>query len=688
MQISEEKVIDILNEKRRIDDILLSIGGKKKDKKKIRKILSKLESDGKIERIRIKKQDYYQLKDVQGSRWTIKRGFIYVLLIITIFTVIYYIQVFSQFKQIPACLYGCDLYFHYGIINHICNGNPPWTNPQFLGEYAHYPWITHLIVATISKVTSIDPLTVDIYFPLLIFMSGSIIAYLLGKRLFTDDKFAIMLCIGWMGSRPIAETHPHMLSAFVLIPLFLWGILYAIQTRSLGSRIIAGVMYGLTGIGHGIAVMSASLIIAFLFIYYTLLRHLHITFSSHEEKLKLSIDRNDKIVKSFKENVAFFVPILLVGIPIALLYWGFPIFVYHGHTPNPWHEYGFMELSKAGGEYALNFIMNTFFNFSALINGNIYSFIFYLFFMGGLYHVLTKKDENTRFILILTITATLSVLHFLVTVPLLNMSMVPHYFISMMMNPVKYLLFVSCVFMIYTKIKNQSYKDILLVLTYIFLFMGFVTTVNNYSESKWANVGKELPPTTKALFEMADWVKENTDKNAVFISNNECSFALNGLTGRKLVTMRRTHSSMYVDMNERQADAAVILYGNDTGMALKLLEKYNVSYLYWDFQWLFVAYHFNEKGEVVDISDPLMTSATKEHEEYFRKHGVNFRRMDTWVDPAHRGPKYKTYDMLIAFPSQLDPQQPWSEGLSEHLELAKEFKSDGLVVARISRIRY
>ncbi|OYT42279.1 MAG: hypothetical protein B6U86_00455 [Candidatus Altiarchaeales archaeon ex4484_43] len=54
MQISEEKVTDILNEKRRIDDILLSIGGKKKDKKEIRKIPSKLESGGKIERIRIK----------------------------------------------------------------------------------------------------------------------------------------------------------------------------------------------------------------------------------------------------------------------------------------------------------------------------------------------------------------------------------------------------------------------------------------------------------------------------------------------------------------------------------------------------------------------------------------------------------------------------------------------------------
>ena len=58
---------------------------------------------------------------------------------------------------------------------------------------------------------------------------------------------------------------------------------------------------------------------------------------------------------------------------------------------------------------------------------------------------------------------------------------------------------------------------------------------------------------------------------------------INAVSGRKVVLVRRTHASPYVDVDKRYADGLVMLYGENNMMRAELLEKYSVDYLYVDF---------------------------------------------------------------------------------------------------------
>ena len=170
-----------------------------------------------------------------------------------------------------------------------------------------------------------------------------------------------------------------------------------------------------------------------------------------------------------------------------------------------------------------------------------------------------------------------------------------------------------------------------------------------------------------ALLEIQNWVEENTDKNAVFLSHDELSFALNGLTGRKVVIERRTHFNPYVDFDQRNADAAVMLYGNDSGKTLELLKKYNVSYVYWDVSYI----QFSQR-------EPMLVRPS--YEEYLGRYGVSYQPVEWYLDPAW-DPLYKKYPLLAVSPAKADWQQPWSDELQKHLKLLKEvempLQSDG-----------
>jgi uncharacterized membrane protein len=613
----------------------------------------------------------------------------YLFAVIMAFLLVYF-YICSQFTQIPGPLYGGDLYIHYGIMNHIMNGNPPWTNPQMPSEYAHYPWITHLLAVGVTKLLGVSLFTTDIYFPLLIVVLGGLAAYLLGKSIFVEEKYAIFFCITWIGYSALYGAHPTLFTSIVIMPLFLFGIFYALKKKDTRSAVIAGVTYGLTGLGHGSAFMGASLFIALLFAYYCITPNLGIGFNRENMKLRLKAN-----ITGLKEAIKEYGPTLsvmiVVGVIIAMLYWGPPIFVYHGKTPNPWQDYGFIDYSKYGGETTANTLLSTFFNVSALAGGNFVYFIFSLLVSAGLYFAAKKRDTlQARFLLVLMLAGLVGALHFMITTPLLQMSIAPSRIAAMMLSPATCLLFIFGIAgindIIKTKHGNLERIFVIAVLALLVLLAG--TTINNYYNSMWAKVGRSQSTMIDALGDTANWVKENTDKNAVFISNNEDSFALNALTGRKIVTMRRTHVSMYVDIDARMADSAVILYGNDTSKALELARKYNITYLYWDANWIRNDFVFDENGQVVDISDPLMVPPTEKYKDYLTEYGVKTVQMNTWVDPANRGPKYAKKDMLVIIPQKLDPETPWSSDLTEHLKLVHESFAEGYLVARVYEIEY
>ncbi len=107
--------------------------------------------------------------------------------------------------------------------------------------------------------------------------------------------------------------------------------------------------------------------------------------------------------------------------------------------------------------------------------------------------------------------------------------------------------------------------------------------------------------------DVKEWIEKNTDINDVILTSNEVGFALNGLTGRKGINFRRAHSGSYVDVDSRYLDAAIILYGNNSEDIKKLLKKYDVKYVYWEYYWVNSEFIIDfTTNNVMGWYDPLM----------------------------------------------------------------------------------
>ena len=88
-----------------------------------------------------------------------------------------------------------------------------------------------------------------------------------------------------------------------------------------------------------------------------------------------------------------------------------------------------------------------------------------------------------------------------------------------------------------------------------------------------------------------------------------------------------------MDMSERDIDAALILYGNNTEKKLELIEKYNIKYIYWDYYWINSEYKFDTNGNIAGIYDPMIAFYSEDSEKKLVENGVKYSVMDWWVDP-------------------------------------------------------
>jgi len=252
---------------------------------------------------------------------------------------------------------------------------------------------------------------------------------------------------------------------------------------------------------------------------------------------------------------------------------------------------------------------------------------------------------------------TLGYMHYLVTIPLLNTNYAPGRFETFIVIPGAFLLMLYGVFFLCSLAKEGGQRNTVLIIAALFLIGFSVTNIESQYNGTYTAAGRM--PQDEALLEMQSWVEANTDNNAVFLSHDELAFALNGLTGRKVVTERRTHYNPYVDFDERSADSAVILYGNDSGKALGLLRKYNVSYVYWDVNYL-------------SFSQRVPMLIRPKYGDYLDSYGIKYQSVNWFLDPAFDQKTYKKYPVLSVQTAKQDWQQPWSDELQKHLRLAKE----------------
>jgi hypothetical protein len=577
----------------------------------------------------------------------------------------------SEMKQLPSPLYGGDYYAQLGAINHVRYGGSAFVTSNTLDDLppVYLPLYTWL-VANFANIFNLESINAMFYFSLIAMVASIIVAYLLFNEIFKNKNLSLIGTVLFLSitSFPILK-YTHFLTVF-LVPLFLLLFFRFYKNPNWKNAIASGVLFGLVGLTHGTGIIIAASVL-FVFAFY---RFIVNNFSNGKFN-----------VPAFKKNapdLKFYAAVFGIGFAISLLYLYRPLFVLGGSIPNYSLMWGTENLLDFG--IFFNFFLRTlkgvFLNFSS-ISGAIVSIlsiagIFFLAFMKN-------RSENTKFIAVLLVDVLILVIHPLISGPIMHKHFVPIYLFGELGFLSVIILSVFALDKIKSMVKGRNIQIAAFSILLILVLSSQAFAWKNKMDDRWVQAGRtELSPVMEKA---GEWVLKNTGVNDVILSTNENAFAIDALSGRKSLLNRRTHMSMFMDVDKNYIDAAIILYGNDTKKRAELLKERNVKYLYWDVNWLDMEYSIQD-GKIANVFDPIALIYSQEREETLKKYNISYTKVHTWLDPAGKDPSTLQMDILYVFPSQWDIQKPWNPDLDNYLEQVWDIKSGNYSVAKIFRV--
>lgn len=576
------------------------------------------------------------------------------------------ISLLSGFKQLPSPIYGGDYYFQLGAVNHVKYGGNPLEGSNMVGTLPAYFPLYSAIVGGFAGIFGVSGMNSIFIFSAIFSVLISVISFFLFKIMFGKNIYAFIGSVLFFPIfyLPVLRNNP--VGAYLTIPLALI-FLYRIFTNKgklLTNAICLGISFGAAGLMHAASFLTvaASIFIFACFLIYK---------SFDNRKFKL-----DNKVKYLAISFA-------IGFLISLLYWYYPLFVSHGSTNLNSQEWSFNNFSSTGYQFIFLFdtIKSSFFNFSSLF----YAAASILAILGLIVLLTTKKQSDsltfTRIILVLSVVLSF---HYFLSEPIFHTHFIASHFpvfilhLSLVCLQAIGLLALSSTSAKYGK--YVLYAGIFLIL--LFSLMDF----SKLNEDRWIQAGRT--PMSPNMIAAEKWIVANTQVTDIFLSSNELSFALNALTGRKLLISRRAQNDPFMDFDPRERDAAVIFFGNDSAKQAELLKKYNIKYVYWDYYWINSEFQFDESGNISGWFDPLMIMDTPENRGYLEKYGVKYSAQNTWLDPSMKGDYVKKMDLLIIDPQYFSLEQPWNSGLSKYLKEVWAYTyTDGKVYARIYEVK-
>lgn len=592
----------------------------------------------------------------------------YLFISVVVFFLLINIVLIFPLKQLPSPIYGGDYYYHFGYINHLLRGGSIFTNSQYVGEAPWAPFLYQGIISIISFITTINPIYVNIYTGIVFLVLSMFILYYFCNKFFNSKLAGILGMICYAGMFPIFKYSPFVDT--IIMPLFFFLVWIAIEKKKWIYYILAGLSYGLIGISHTLAFIAATIFLIVLLIYLFIIQH----------KRKL-LELKDYFIK----NSMFFIVLVIIGVLIAMLYWYQPVFKFNFKTSNNIAEYDSNDI-MSGGLIKNVFVSigEEFFTFTFTSLTSIYNSLLYITTIIGMFLIIFMKNKPFRYkyLIIILIAFIIARFHYVVTLPLFKIEYFSVLITEWFMIFLHVILFVFCIVEGIESIKNEKVriKIFVFIILSLCILVCFAKTQSLLSD-KFYQYGKT--PLPSYIIEASEWVKANTNISDVFISTNEISFMFNSVTGSKFVSSRRSHSGMWVDVDKRWVDEAVILYGNNSIERDRLLKLYNVKYIYWQYNWIDLDYQLDENKQIVNWFDPLLIRDINNYSVYLTENGVKYIKLRTWLDPAVRRNEVKQFDTLMVYPSQWDNLNPWNKDFNDKLIIRKEFYQDGMIAARI-----
>jgi hypothetical protein len=594
----------------------------------------------------------------------------YSLVAFIIITLIVQFIIVSGFKQLPSPLYGGDYYNQLGQTNHIRYGGNILENSVLLGnQYQYFPFYS-IIAAAFSNFFNANTIKTELMIAPFFSALSLIAAYLLFKNLFKSKIFGLIGALIYFNIGLVIVKYTDM-TLEILVPLFLLMIFFMYERKEIKYSIWAGVVLAIISFSHSIGFVAMFLLLIMFSIYILFLKYVSKGFVFNKKEFK----------ENFWKTILLLFIVYLIAVPVALgTYWYDPIFKYYGKPVNDLSGWGEQDLNVPNSliPYTIE-LLGVLFSLSTFYRACIT-----ILFITGIIMLFLLKEHNvfSKYIKFLFIVATILSFHYLITVPLIHTELSPSYMYAFLMEITIAVFVCFAIKMLLSINKNDEIKKILIILIIIFFIGKQIYSYQTFMNDKWTAAGKEsLPPQLVAA---SDWLVKNTDVNDVIITNNEISFALNALSGRKFVTMRITHAGLFTDVNTREKDAALLLYGNNSETKNNIIKKYKVKYLYWDYYWINSEYNFNENGTIKYWFDPLMIIYNPLYEQELKDDGVKYIRQTTWVDASNRGPKFQQQDVLMITPDNYyNFTNPWSLTFNPLLKETWSYSQNGQKIAVI-----
>lgn len=543
-------------------------------------------------------------------------------------------SLYAKLKHLPGPYYGGDLYSHHGFaLNYIANGF--WADPYFVNNYAFYPWLGNYVFIALHGVTGLSLMRAEMFVGLLTTTLSAIAFYFLGWQLLKNHTWAFVFFLLSLVTRGIPDGAPNLVPWMITIPLWFAFWLRAEETHTLRDKALAGLFMGLTSLAHVAYFLAAMGVFAFTIIIETLRQ------------------------RKWKDAAKMYVPMLAVGFVVSLLFYG-PILVhYHAKTLNPLFDYNGPDINTLGIGWAARALYRYTLDLST-VSTTILSLLTVL---GLIVCVMNWGKKPARYAVLWYIAGALAPLHHLVTRPLLGKGVLPGHLWGIWISLLVFAVFgIRTVAQFVEKKWPQANGQRIIVAGVMLLAIGlYLPQYGNYNANPWTQFGERLDPPTQAWLALGEWMTNNTSPNAVVLTGDETCFAVNGVSGRKCVFVRRTHANYFVDIEQRYADGIVMLYGNDSALTKQLLNQYGVDYVLVD---AYIAQF------------PVLVDA--KYKSYLAQNNVSFSQVRERKDPAT--PNAAVFDMLRV------PFQPLNKALESRLTEAAALHVDNQKYIRVFKV--
>lgn len=602
-------------------------------------------------------------------------------IIAVFFLLIFYfsleISVVSPLNQPPSPMYGGDYFYQLGCTNNIKYGGDMFKNCNLISNNPGYFPIYGILAGKVASIFDLSAFDAEIVVSYFSYLLSVIFSYLLFKLISRSILIASLGVLFFEGIRPILKYTDF--GTYVITPILILSAYLFYKKQDWIRSIFFGISLGIASITHSVLFPAGYLYMGFVVVYLL------------NGKIISSFDFT-KFLGRLKVISPKIVLFFIIAFSISLLYWFGPLFISHGHTSPHYLEWnGPGDMNNFGLQIHIFYIIikMAFFNFNSFVS-SILSVIMIIALI--LIFIIKKGDEEyefARFSYILMFIITFS---YFLTMPIFGIQFVPNYIYYVFGSIIK-ILFIVASLMVIRKILelnfkfNKKYFNIIIIILILISVYSYNLKVDNYKENQWYKVGLNKQDDYRNSLE--NFVINNTNINDVFLTTKENGFVLNGITGRKLVAGRRAQNDAFENMDIREMDLAIILYGNNTQVKKKLLKKYNVKYLYWDYYWIQSEYTFDQKERIKSWFDPLIAFYNDSIINLLNKNGVNYFIENTYVDPALKTKYHPKFDLIFISPENYNnATNPWNPNLNSMLEEVWDYNTHGQKIAAIYKVNY